>query len=454
MSESVSTTDVDVVVIGGGSAGHAAALAAARRKASVVVVETHLVGGNCVHHTCIPSGSMLSAVGPFLETQELGVAGVFDVGQDLRLGRAGARRDALVARLAGGVKASFDNAGIRVLTGTARFAGPHDVEVRLAAGAIEQLHARAVVIATGSDWEPPRLDGVSPAKLVTLDSVVALGAAPASAVVLSGGPARTAFSVESAFLLAAAGCVVTFVAPGGRTVPALDEEVDQLVRASLDGLGVTVLGSADTDRVRAALAGSAIVVAPDGRAPRTAGLGLSGVGIKLDEAGAVVVDAQMRTSLEHVYAAGDVTGGAMVTQVAAHGGRAAGINATGGAASVRLDVVPHVLHTVSPIAWVGLSAAEAGAAGYDVDVAMVDLGWSARGITLGGREGVLTLVVDREFGQVLGASAVGPEAGEIIAVAALAVTSELTVDDLASSVQWHPSAAENLTDAARQLVGS
>jgi dihydrolipoamide dehydrogenase len=121
---------------------------------------------------------------------------------------------------------------------------------------------------------------------------------------------------------------------------------------------------------------------------------------------------------------------------------------------VRLDVVPHVLHTVSPIAWVGLSAAEAGAAGYDVDVAMVDLGWSARGITLGGREGVLTLVVDREFGQVLGASAVGPEAGEIIAVAALAVTSELTVDDLASSVQWHPSAAENLTDAARQLVGS
>lgn len=443
---------VDVVVIGGGPAGHAAALAAAGRGASVVLVEAEAVGGSCVHHTCIPSGIMLSAAGPFLEAQELGVMGVFDVGHDLRLGRAAARRGSLVARLAGGVKAALDHAGVEVVDGNARLVGPGQIEVRLVSGGTEQLDAGAVVVAAGTRWEAPKVDGAGEARVVTLDAVIGLETAPASAVVLGGGPARTAFSVESAFLLAVAGTSVTFVTADGLVVPALDAEVDAVARSALEGVGATVLDAGDRAAVHQALAAAEVVVAPDTRRPHTDGLGLEAAGVKVDEDGAIVVDAQMRTSVPSVLAAGDVTGGPMVTQAAAHGGRVAGTNASSGDMVARLGAVPHVLHTVPEIGWVGMSAAEATAAGYEVAVGMVDLSWSARAVTLGGREGVLELVAEPELGQVLGVAVVGPEAAEVVAVAALAIQSELTVDDLASTVQWHPSAAENLADAARQLA--
>jgi dihydrolipoamide dehydrogenase len=451
-------TGIHVAVIGGGPAGHAAALAAASRGATVTLMEAEVIGGQCVHSTCIPSGLLLSAAVPFIESQELAVTGVIDLGPDLNLGRAQARRQALVARLAKTISASLSMAGVNVVNGRAVITGPGRLDVLSAGGSREALTADAIVVATGSRWEPPRYPGVPDSRVITLDAVVSLDRAPSSAVVLAGGPAGTAFAVESAFLLAAAGSDVILAAPGGRLIEDLDADMDEIFRGGLGGMGIrTVTGATLVDANLVYEGGedpfkSDVLVAPDIRRPHTASLGLEAAGVALGPDGAVAVDDRCRTSADGVLAAGDVTGQVMITAAAQAAGRVAGANAAGADQGVRLDVIPRVLHTYPGVAWVGASEEAAAAAGWDIAVSLVDLTTSPRSIVLGGREGVLKLVAERELGQVLGVQVVGPDVAEIVAVAALAVQTELTIDDLAASAQWHPSAAESLVEAARQLT--
>jgi dihydrolipoamide dehydrogenase len=455
--------NVDVAVIGGGPAGHAAALAAASRGASVALIEAEAVGGQCVHSTCIPTGLMLSAAIPFIEVQELAVTGVMDVGPELNLGRAQSRRQALVARLAKSVEASLLLAGVTIRLGRAQLTGPGQLEVLAAAGGTDALSAGSVVVATGSRWEPPHFPGVPDSRVTTLDGVVALDRAPSSALVLAGGPPRTAFAVEAAFLLAAAGSEVLLAAPSDRLVDALDTDMDEILRAALDNMAIrTVVGAslvpAPDGGARLVHAGgedtmkSELVVAPDLRQPHTASLGLDVAGLTLGPYGSIQVDDRCRTTTPWLLAAGDVTGRAMVTAAAQVAGRVAGANATGADERVRLDSVPGVLHCVPGVAWVGIGEEAAIAAGWDVVVSLVDLTPTARSIVLGGREGVLKLVAERDLGQILGVQVVGSDVAEIAAVAAIAIQSEMTVDDLAASVHWHPSAAENLAEAASRLT--
>ena len=436
--------DYDVVVLGGGPAGHAAALAAARRGATVALVEPDKPGGQCVHYACIPTAAMLSAIDAWVDVQELTAVGITEVG-DFDFARAVARKEALVARVGSGVVASLRMAGVEVLGGSAAFVDAGTVAVT--GDAPVQLGAEAFVIATGTRWELPSLRGVPSGKVVTADVVHTLSKAPGSALVLGGGPADTAFAVEYAYLLAAAGTVVTLALPGDRVVPALDEELEPVARGVLETFGVTVVEHTDGSDLAADVE---VVLAVDVRRPSFEAARPEAAGVHTD--GTVPVDGACRTNVSHVYAAGDVTGGAMVTAAASHMGDVAGTNAAGGDARTRLHHLPHALHTEPEIGWVGVSEATARAAGHDVVTALVDLSWTARAITLGGREGVLKLVAERELGEILGIHVVGPGAAEVVAAGAMALQAELTLDDVAATVHWHPGAAESLADAARAAL--
>jgi len=434
-----------VVIIGGGPGGYAAALEAARRGAIVTLVEAERPGGQCVHHTCIPTASLLSGAGAFLEAHEPALAGVFDLGEELRWGRLVARKDRLAAMLASGIGVALDRAGVEVVAGRAVLTSPSEVELTIRDGSVQTRDADAVVVAVGARWEAPSVDGVAPERVVTADVIATLDKPPGAAVVLGGGPGATAFGVEYAFLLAATGSTTALACPEPVVVPALDADLDPLVRAAIESVGVACCDWSEmpTDDDR-------LVVAADTRVPRIDDLGLAAAGVAASDH--VVVDRAQRTSARSVFAAGDVTGGAMTSAAAEHAGRVAGANAAGGAVSASVSALPHVLHTLPEIGWVGATEPVARAAGHAVATGVADLTWSARSITLGGREGACKVIADATTGALLGVHVVGAGAAEILAVAAFAMQAECTLDQVAATVQWHPAFAEALSAAAREAL--
>jgi len=445
----------DVAVIGGGPAGYSAALKAAEAGARVALVEAEKPGGACAHYSCIPTNILLGAAHAYLEARELDVMGVFQAGEHFNLARAAARKDSLVKQLADSILAALRMKQVTLIQGRAAFRDAHALAVTGAG----DIWADAVIIASGSRWDVPQIPGLSADRMLTADQVQALREPPVSAVILGGGPADTAFALEYATLLAIAGSEVSVVTPKPRLLPALDAMVADVVKGSFTGAGIKVYENAHWqemagETLRVSVAGdevslpAAVVIAADPRIPSFETLDLPAAGVHALES--IPVDRGCRTNVSHIFAAGDVTGGAMLTNIATHMGEVAGLNAAGGEAHTMLHRAPHHLHTVPEVAWIGLTEEQAAAEGYDVSSGVVDLAYNARAITLGAREGVVKVVASRETGEVLGVHTAGPGAAEMLAVAATVVQAELPVDVLAGLVFWHPSIAEALVEAARR----
>jgi dihydrolipoamide dehydrogenase len=448
------TGHYDVVVIGGGPAGVAAARSAAARDARVALVEQERVGGTCVNVSCIPTEIFLEAGRTALTATGLAAEGVLAPTPDLRLAALVRRKDGLLRQLTSGLDAVLGAARVSVLHGHASFAGPHRVEI---VGG-EDVTADAFVLAAGAPWEPPRLDGFPAGRVVTPDVVQSWTTAPESAVVIGGGLGHARFSVEYAYLLALLGTATTLACPDRQVVPGLDDELQPLVADGLQTLGVTIyldspLKAAD-GAIMVGPGGETVrpefVVVADARRASVDNLGLRQAG--LPGTAPVAADAYCRTGVPHIFAAGDVTGGAYLTTAAEHAGTIAGANAAGDNLRATLDRLPVVLNTFPEIAYVGLderSARARGGTGFGgtVRCGYADLQHSTRNLTRGGLPGAVKLIADG-LGQVLGVHAVGTGAGEIVTTAAALMQCEALVENVAALRSWHPSAAESLAQAA------
>lgn len=452
--------DYDLIVIGGGPAGYAAALTAADRGAAVALIEAGQPGGSCVHHACIPTNILLDSAATFIDSRELSVLGVFAAGDQFNFARAAARKDALVKQMADGIRTALRMRKATLIEGHAEFASASSVVVSQASGK-STLTAEAFVIATGARWLPPSIPGLPTERVLTVDAVQALPAPPASALVLVDGPADVPFGLEYAALLAIAGSQVSVATAAPRILPALDATLVSAARAGLEDLGIAFFeGVAVTgaDGDQATLQGASgttavpaeLVVAADVRQPFFESLNLQAAGVATG--GRIIVDNRCGTNVPGIFAAGDVTGGVMLSSAASHMGEAAATNATGGHAATRLNAIPRLLHTVPGIAWIGMTEEAARAAGYDLAVGVFDLSFNARAITLGARTGIVKVIAERKLGEILGVHAVGPDAAEIITVAAALVQAEATIHDLAAMVAWHPSLTEGLVEAAKRAI--
>ena len=454
--------DYDIIVIGGGPAGYAAALKASALGASVALVEAEKPGGSCVHHACIPTSIMVDPAVRYVEASELGVMGVFSVGEQFNLGRASARKDALVAQMADGIRTALRMGKVKLIEGRARFESPRSVSVAGPAGAAS-ISAESFIIATGTRWDPPAIPGIPSERVVTVDVIQGLAAPPESALVLLDGPCDVPFGLEYATLLAVAGTRVSVATALPRLLPGLDATVVSAVRSALEDIGVAVfegagIKAASGNQVTIAHAGgtiavdAALVLAADVRRPFFETLGLESLGVATD--GRIIVGRDCRTNVPGIFAAGDVTGGVMLSSAASHMGEVAATNATGGPAVTRLNSLPRILHTVPTVAWVGSTEDAARSAGRKVATGVFDHSYNARAITLGARTGLVKVIAERDLGEILGVHAIGPEAAEIVAVAASLMQAEATVHDLAAMVAWHPSITEGLIEAARRLTAS
>jgi len=433
----------DLLVIGGGAAGLVGARTAASFGASVLLVEGERTGGDCLWTGCVPSKALLAAASAAADARGAGRLGVHV--ERVRVDFAGVMAHVRAAITAIEPEDSADAlraAGVQVAHGTARFTGPATADVGGAA-----VRFRQALVATGSDPLLPPIPGLRDASPLTSDTVWDLTGLPARLVVLGGGT----IGCELGQAFARLGSSVTVVEAAGRLLGAEDADAAALVTEALRRDGATVLTGAPVTAVHGGrvvledgrlVPAEAILVAL-GRRPDTRGLDLHAAGIEVDDRGHVVVDAALRTTHPRVWAAGDVTGHPRFTHVAGvHGSTAASNAVLGLRRRAEVGAIPRVTYTSPEVAAVGVGAGERGVTVRTVAHDEVD-----RAVAEGRTAGFARLVTDRR-GRLVGATVVGPRAGETLAELTLAVRRGLRAKDLASTMHPYPTFGDGPWNAA------
>ncbi|MFH1708876.1 MAG: dihydrolipoyl dehydrogenase [Planctomycetota bacterium] len=450
----------DVAVIGGGPGGYVAAIRAASRGASVALVEKGALGGCCLNIGCIPTKALLHVAGladAATALQEF--TGKFDVPAMDQV-RVKAWKDKAVLKLTRGVEFLMKHHKITVLPGTGSFIDGGHLRV-VSAGKEEQIAFGRAIIATGGAPVIPAVFRQSGVPFLTSTEALDLTRLPGSIAIVGGGY----IGCEFASALAAFGVKVTVVEMLDRIIPAMDPDLGRELarafkKAKIDirtGAEVTGLKAAGGAKVLVLKDGSGITVdellVAIGRRPQAEGLGLDKVGITADAKGAVPVDDQCRTSRPGIYAVGDVTGRILLAHYATAQARVAAANCTGG--DERLDdrVVPAALFTAPEIACVGWTAEQAVAAGRKAKTVAFPYKGLGRAVAADAVNGFVKIVFDAATAEVLGAHIAGAGASDLIAVCALCMKLEGTLDSLAETIFVHPTFAEGIMEAAEAGLG-
>jgi mercuric reductase len=453
--------DLHVAVIGSGGAAMAAALKAVELGARVTLVERGTIGGTCVNVGCVPSKIMIRAA----YIAHLRRQSPFDGG--ISAFEPAIQRDKLLAQQQARVEelrhAKYENIldsnpAITVLHGEAWFKDDHHLVVRLNEGGQREVSFDRCLIATGASPAIPPIPGLTETPYWTSTEALATDAIPARLAVIGS----SAVAVELAQAFARLGSKVTVLARHTlllREDPAVGEAMTSVFRTE----GIEVLGYTQTSHVvyehgefvltagHDELRTDKLLIAT-GRTPNTHGLGLESAGVAVNAQGAIVIDKGMRTSVPHIYAAGDCTDQPQFVYVAAAAGTHAAINMTGGNATLDLTTMPAVVFTDPQVVTVGYSEAKARHDGIETDSRTLTLDNVPRALANFDTRGFIKLVAEARSGRLVGVQAVAQEAGEFIQTAALAIRAKMTVQELADQLFPYLTMVEGLKLAAQTFT--
>ena len=447
------------VVIGGGPAGNQAATTAARLGAEVTLVERDVVGGAAHLWDCIPSKAMIATGGAMNDMRRSSGMGLSEVSAALDFDALRTRIAGIETRLESSVTGLLASQGVQLLHGTGRLVGPHEVEVTDADGEVQVIPADKIVLSTGSRPRIPEWAPIDGERVLTTRDAYPPPSLPEHLVVVGSGVT----GVEFVHMFSAFGAQVTLIVSRQQVLPQKDPEVAAVLEEDFLGRGVKLFKGARAEAIdvtdeavsvrcddgRIATGSHALLCI--GSIPNSEGLGLEEVGVEVD-GGYVTVDHNCKSSVGHIYAAGDLSGKLPLSSVASMQGRKIAEHALG------LHAGPHrhldyekaasAIFTDPEIADVGLAEADAFASGRKVRVTKVPFSASAKALINDDARGFVKIVSDPATGVVLGGSIVGQHAAELISVIAVAVTAGLRVVDLAESILVHPALAEALSEAA------
>jgi dihydrolipoyl dehydrogenase len=481
----------DLVVVGGGPGGYPAAIRAAQLGLRTALVDKERPGGVCLNWGCIPTKAMLRSA-EVLETMRHGADyGVLADNVRLDWSVVLQRKQRVVNRLTDGVAGLLKANGVTVVNGHARLVGPKVVEVvavgeaPLGAGGPlynappaadgrprARLEGTSLIVATGSTPVGLPIPGIDLPGVVTSDGAFLLAEVPRRIVIIGA----SAVGAEWATMFSAFGSEVTLVEVLSTLLPAEDQDMGRTLTRSFTRRGIKVqtgrtvheivqvggqkattpalrVTIADPDGRHPAQVEADVVLVGVGRWPNTAGLELERAGVATDQRGWVLVDERLRTNLAGVYAIGDVTGRVLLAHVASHQGLVAAGVIAGRDDRIDYKAVPAATFTHPEVASVGLTEAGARDAGHDVVVGRFPFSALGRAQTYGATEGLVKVVADRDYGEVLGVHIIGPGASDLIPEGVKALRLEATLADIADTIHAHPTLGEGTMEAAMVALG-
>jgi NAD(P)H dehydrogenase (quinone) len=452
---------VRFVIIGGGPAGHQAATHAARLGAEVTVVERDVIGGAANLWDCIPSKTMIATGGAMSFARRLDGMGLEDVVPEIDRDGLKERIDRISGRLGKGYTSQLQSQGIRIITGSASFTGPSTIAVTTADAKTETLQADAVLVSTGSRPRIPDWVQIDDRILTTRDCYPPKEI-PSHLVVVGSGVT----GVEFVHMFSSLGSKVTLVVSRQQVLPQKDPEVAAVLEDDFLRRGVSLLKGARAMSIdRDPATGGVVVRCDDGRVVNAShavlaigsiansdGLGLESAGVEVDGSGYVLINQHCVTNVDHIYAAGDVSGKLPLASVASMQGRKVAEHVMGlhtrQHRHLDYDKAASAIFTEPEIADVGLAEADAFSSGRKIRVTKVPFSSNAKALINNDPRGFIKILSDPLTGVVLGGSIVGRHAAELISVIALAVTAGLKVSDIAESMLVHPALSEALAEAA------
>jgi dihydrolipoamide dehydrogenase len=445
----------DCIVIGSGPGGYVAAIRAAQLGMKTAVVEKDAIGGRCLNYACIPAKAVLRVADVLSEVRDADEFGIKVADPEVDYAAVSARRERVIKTLTGGVSGLFKKNGIEVIEGAGALAGAGAVQV-----GDQRIAAKTIVIATGS--VPTPIPGAEfGGRVIGTEEAWALPELPATMAVVGAG----ASGVEIASGYARLGVEVLLLEALDRVVPTEDGDVSKVVERGLKRQGISVhtstlvkdvsSGDSKVTFTHGDQSGEVdwLVIAA-GRGPDIEGLGLDSADVKLGEAGLIDVDGALRTSADGVYAIGDLVLGPALAHKASDEGVIAVEDAAGMETHpIEYVDIPRATFCTPNVASFGLTEEQARQAGHDVVVGKLQYGAVGAGTVYGDRTGLVKVVGEKKYGELLGGHIVGAKATELIQELVNIRALEGGYPEVARIVHGHPTLSEAVMEAARAADG-
>ena len=456
----------DVVVIGAGPGGYVAAIRASQLGLKTAIIDKQWLGGVCLNEGCIPSKALLhnAEIAHTLRNYAKDYGISFD-NLELDYSAAFKRSRQVSQRLTKGVAFLMKKNNIEVIEGTASLLAAGKVKVELKAGGEEEIEAKDIILSTGA--HATVVPGMEPdgEKMLDYSHAIMLEKLPKSAVIIGGG----AIGVEFATIWNGYGVEGTIVEMLPHILPNEDEEAAAELAKAFRKRGVKVMADTKVKSVTKTDTGTTVVVEGEkgeesleaeitlvaiGFKPNSQGIGLEEAGVALDKRGFVQINDRMATNVPGIWAVGDVTGKLLLAHTASAQGQICAENIAR-MEERKLDyrMIPRAVFSDPQVASFGYTEAQAKEAGFDVKVGRFNFIANGKALGLGKGTGFAKVITDAKYGEILGATLVGPEVSELLPELVLAQANELTVEEIAKSVHIHPTLSETVMEAAEAALG-
>ena len=455
----------ETLVLGSGPGGYTAAFRAADLGQKVLMIERHeRIGGVCLNVGCIPSKALLHTAKVINDAAEMSEHGINFTKPQIDIRKVESWKNSIVDKLTGGLKALATKRKVDILQGQASFVASHALEIKTSDG-VKTITFDNCVIAAGSRvTKIPIFPNDDPRMMDSTDALD-LADIPKNLLVIGGG----IIGLEMATVYNALGAMVTVVELQNSLIPGTDQDIVKpllkriqeqykaiylntkviSIKALKEGLKVNFEGK---DAPETAIFDKILVAV--GRTPNGKLINAEAAGVLVNEQGFIEVDAQMRTNIAHIYAIGDIVGQPMLAHKAVHEGKVAAEVISGHKSAFDPMTIPSVAYTDPEVAWMGKSEAEAKSEGIAYVKGAFPWAASGRSLSTGRDEGLTKALFDKESGRLIGAGIVGPNAGELIAEAVLALEMGADAEDIGMTIHPHPTLSETLGFAAEMAEGN